>query len=128
MNMTQTAAALDASLIIDGISVSKGSNTVSDVIDGVTLSLLKETTTAETIEVKRDTAALKTAVEGFAKTYSDLNKTITDLTAYNTTTRKRLRRSIFKAQLRNIMGSSVATGGTHHVSQIGLSQKDACSW
>ncbi|MDP2143580.1 MAG: flagellar filament capping protein FliD [Gallionella sp.] len=132
MNMAQTAAALDASLIIDGISVSKGSNTVSDVIDGVTLSLLKETTTAETIEVKRDTAAIKTAVEGFAKAYSDLNKTITDLTAYNTTTRKAAAlqgdsviRGI-QAQLRNIMGSSVATGGTlTTLSQIGLSpQKD----
>jgi len=132
MNMAQTAAALDASLIIDGISVSKSSNTVSDVIDGVTLSLLKETTTAETIEVKRDTAAVKTAVEGFAKAYSDLNKTITDLTAYNTTTRKAAAlqgdsviRGI-QAQLRNIMGSSVATGGTlTTLSQIGLSpQKD----
>jgi flagellar hook-associated protein 2 len=132
MNMTQTAAALDASLIIDGVSVNKSSNTVSDVIDGVTLSLLKETTTAETIEIKRDTAALKTAVEGFAKTYSDLNKTITDLTAYNTTTRKAAAlqgdsviRGI-QTQLRSIMGSSVATGGTlTTLSQIGLSpQKD----
>lgn len=130
MNMTQTAAALDASLIIDGISVSKTSNTVSDVIDGVTLSLLKETTTAETIEVKRDTAALKTAVEGFAKAYSDLNKTITDLTAYNTTTRKAAAlqgdsviRGI-QVQLRSIMSSSVATGGTlTTLSQIGLSSK-----
>lgn len=132
MNMTQTAAALDAALIIDGVSVSKSSNTVSDVIDGVTLSLLKETTTPETIEVKRDTAAIKTAVEGFAKAYSDLNKTITDLTAYNTTTRKAAAlqgdsviRGI-QTQLRSIMGSSVATGGTlTTLSQIGLSpQKD----
>lgn len=132
MNMTQTAAAQNASLIVDGIAVSKPSNTVTDVIDGVTLTLLKQTTGPETLEVKRDTATFQTAAEGFAKAYSDLNKTISDLTAYNATTRKAAAlqgdsviRGI-QSQLRSILGSSVATGGAlTTLSQIGLSpQKD----
>lgn len=132
MNMTQTAAAQNASLTIDGVSVSKASNTVSDVIDGVTLTLLKQTTSAESIEIKRDTTAFQAAVESFAKTYSDLNKTITDLTAYNASTRKAailqgdsVIRGI-QTQLRSIIGAEVATGGTlTTLSQIGVStQKD----
>jgi len=132
MNMTQTAGALNASLTIDGVSVSKASNTVSDVIDGVTLTLLKQTTGTESIEVKRDTSAFQAAVENFAKTYSDLNKTITDLTAYNPATRKAAAlqgdsviRGI-QTQLRSILGTSVATGGAlTTLSQLGVSsQKD----
>lgn len=132
MNMTQTATAQNAALIVDGVAVSKASNTISDVISGVTLNLLKPTTGQESVEIKRDTAALQTAVENFAKTYSDLNKTITDLTAYNATTRKAAAlqgdsviRNI-QAQLRTIMSTPVATGGTlTTLSQIGVStQKD----
>ncbi|OGS81068.1 MAG: hypothetical protein A2061_01350 [Gallionellales bacterium GWA2_59_43] len=132
MNMTQTATAQNASLIVDGVTVSKASNTVTDVIDGVTLTLLKPTTSQESIEIKRDTTAFQAAVEGFAKAYSDVNKTITDLTAYNATTRKAavlqgdsVIRSI-QAQLRTILSTSVATGGAlTTLSQIGLSsQKD----
>ena len=131
-NMTETAAAQNASLIVDGVTVSKASNTISDVIDGVTLTLLKPTTGQESVEVKRDTTAFQAAVESFAKTYSDLNKSITDLTAYNASTRKAailqgdsVIRGI-QSQLRTILGSSVATGGTlTTLSQIGLSaQKD----
>lgn len=132
MNMTQTAAAQNATLIVDGVTVSKASNTISDAIDGVTLTLLKPTSGPESIETKRDTAAFQTAAENFAKTYSDLNKTITDLTAYNTSTRKAavlqgdsVIRGI-QTQIRSILGSSVATGGTlTTLSQIGLTtQKD----
>lgn len=132
MNMTQTATAQNAALIVDGVAVSKASNTVSDVIDGVTLTLLKPTTGQESIETKRDTAALQAAVESFAKTYSDLNKTLTDLTAYNATTRKAAALqgdSVIRGmqtRLRSILGAEVATGGTlTTLSQIGVStQKD----
>ena len=40
-NMTQVQAAQDAKLRIDGIDISKPSNTITDAIEGVTLNLLK---------------------------------------------------------------------------------------
>lgn len=90
-NLTETVAAQNALLKVDGIdNISKSTNTVSDVIQGVTLTLLKQSTanTSTTLTVSRDTASVKSAVEGFAKAYNDVNKTIRDLTAYDAKTKK----------------------------------------
>ena len=45
-NLTQSAAAQNASVTIDGIAISKASNTITDAIEGVTLNLLKPNTPA----------------------------------------------------------------------------------
>jgi flagellar hook-associated protein 2 len=88
-NLGETLAAQNALLKVDGIdNISKASNTVSDVIQGVTLNLLKQSAadTATTLGVTRDTGAVKGAVEGFVKAYNDLNKAIKGLTAYDAAT------------------------------------------
>ena len=76
-NLTQTVAALDANLTVDGISgIKKPTNTVTDVVQGVTLNLLKKSITpgvGTALSVARDTASVKTAVENFVKAYNDLN-------------------------------------------------------
>lgn len=91
-NLTQTVAALDANLTVDGITnIKKPSNVVTDVVQGVTLNLLKKSPTpgtASSLTVARDTASVKTAVENFVKAYNDLNKTVSDLTAFNAATKK----------------------------------------
>ncbi len=57
MNLTQTVAAQNATLVIDGITISKPSNVISDAIEGVTLNLLKiNTPGATTLSVSRDPA------------------------------------------------------------------------
>lgn len=73
-NLSETVTAQDAIFDVDGIAVTKSSNTVTDVIQGVTLQLLNETTvgTPVNINVTQDTAGAKTAVEDFVKTYNDL--------------------------------------------------------
>lgn len=82
--------AQNAVLTIDGVTVTKSSNSISDAISGVTLNLLKETAvgTPMTLTVARDTAGVKTAVEGFVKAYNDLNATIKTLGGYDTKTQK----------------------------------------
>ena len=72
-NLTQTAAAQNATLKVDGVDISKTTNTVTDVIQGVTLNLVK-TGAATTLTVVRDTASVKTSVEAFVKAYNDINK------------------------------------------------------
>lgn len=86
-NLTQTATAQNATLKVDGVDISKTTNTVTDVIQGVTLNLVK-TGAATTLTVARDTASVKTSVEAFVKAYNDINKTVQDLTAYNATTKQ----------------------------------------
>ncbi len=88
-NLTQVQAAQDARLQIDGIAISKSSNTVTDAIEGVTLNLLKNNGGTPTIlDVGRNTAGAKASVEAFVKSYNALNQTLADLSSYNTVAKK----------------------------------------
>jgi flagellar hook-associated protein 2 len=84
-NLTQVQAAQDAKLQIDGIPISKHSNTISDAIEGVTLNLLKSSIGSPlSLEVARDSAGVKASVEAFVKSFNALNQTLADLSSYNT--------------------------------------------
>lgn len=86
--MTQTQAAQDANIEIDGIVVTTSSNTVANAVPGVTLNLLTETTTPATITVGDDTAAIKTRLEAFQTAFNKVATTLADLTKYDTATKK----------------------------------------
>jgi flagellar hook-associated protein 2 len=88
-NLTQVQAAQDAKLKIDGIDIAKSSNTITDAIEGVTLSLLKTNAgSPTTLNVSQDTATVKTAVETFIKSYNSINQTLSDLSSYNSAAKK----------------------------------------
>jgi flagellar hook-associated protein 2 len=87
-NMAQVVAAEDATFMMDGLAITKASNTVSDVLTGTTFNLLKTNTgSPTTLSVAQDTAPVQGAVDGFVKAYNELNKTVTDLTKYNSATK-----------------------------------------
>jgi flagellar hook-associated protein 2 len=68
---------LDASLTVDGVSVTTSSNTVSNVIPGVTFQLLSSSTTSPVqVQITNDTAAIGTAISSFVSAY---NKVIADI-------------------------------------------------
>ena len=87
-NLSETVTALNANLKVNGIAVSKNSNTVSDVIPGVTLSLAKLTTAPITLTVAQDTASTIKSVNNFVTAYNTLSQSLTDLSAYNASTKK----------------------------------------
>ena len=70
----EVIAAADASLTIDGVSVSRTSNSITDLIDGVTLSLQSTTASSETISAAFDTDMALVAIQGFV---AELNSVIT---------------------------------------------------
>ena len=70
----EVVAAADASLSIDGVSVTRTSNTVTDLVDGVTLTLQSTTSSAETISASFDTDTAFLAAQGFV---AELNSVIT---------------------------------------------------
>lgn len=132
-NLVQSVAAQDANLTVDGITnIKKPSNTVTDVVQGVTLNLLKKSPTPGTgtvLTVTSDTGSVKTAVESFVKAYNDINKTVGDLTAYNAVTKKG---SILQGdasalaiqrQVRGVLTSALqsSNGNFNLLSQIGVS-------
>jgi len=65
---TETQAARDALFTLDGVSISKSGNTVTDVIEGATLKLLSAG--AGTLAITTDTAAIKENIQSFADGYN----------------------------------------------------------
>jgi len=78
-------AAAAARIKLNGIEATSSSNTVSDVLDGVTLNLLKETTTPTTLTVSKDTSSLSAQLNAFIKAYNDASKTLKDLGFHDST-------------------------------------------
>ena len=66
---TQTAR--DASLLLDGVSITKSSNTVTDVISGAALKL--QSAGSGTISLSTDTEAITTKVSDFVDEFNDLS-------------------------------------------------------
>lgn len=80
-NFSENITAQDANFTVDGIAITKSSNTVTDVIAGVTLDLAGVTTGPVTVSVSQDTASAKAAIEAFITAYNDLRKVIDTETA-----------------------------------------------
>ncbi|MDR1310881.1 MAG: flagellar filament capping protein FliD, partial [Burkholderiaceae bacterium] len=82
--LTETQAAQNAHFTLDGIAVSKPSNTVSDMLEGVTLTLLSTNVDKSTsISVSRDTSAARSAADQLVSAYNTAMKSFKDLTAYD---------------------------------------------
>jgi len=87
-NLTQVAEARNALFTIDGIAISKASNTVTDAIEGVTLNLTQKTMGQPvSVNVAQDTKSISDAVQAFVKSYNDANKMLKDISAYNAQTK-----------------------------------------
>ncbi|MCG8589376.1 MAG: flagellar filament capping protein FliD [Proteobacteria bacterium] len=64
--------AQDANITVLGVSVTRGSNTIDDVLDGVTLNLFGTTTSAETLTISADTAAVEDNIRAFTDAYNSV--------------------------------------------------------
>lgn len=127
-------AASDASFKIGGIAATSSTNSVTGVIDGVTLSLLKTNVgTPITMTVTRDsTTALTSAINGFVKAYNDAAASIKSLGYYDANTKKAgtlqgdstLRGA--QNQIRNLLSTKAGGNSAFQtLSDIGISlQKD----
>lgn len=82
---TQTQAATDAAVKMQGVSIATSGNTITDAIDGVTLELTK--TGSTTLTIARDNTDLKSKLDAFVTAYNNLNSSIKSLGAYNASTK-----------------------------------------
>lgn len=73
---TSLQTATDASFKVNGLTVSRSSNTVNDVIDGVTLDLYANTTGAARLDMNRDSAGIKSNIQGLVTAYNDFEETL----------------------------------------------------
>jgi flagellar hook-associated protein 2 len=83
--------ATDAQLTIGSgpgaFAVTSGSNVVSGLLAGVTLTLVGTTTAPVTVSTAHDTTGLATKVQAMVDAANKLHQTINDLTAYDPTTK-----------------------------------------
>jgi flagellar hook-associated protein 2 len=85
--MTSVQAAADAKFSVGGLSVTRSSNTISDAIPGVTLSLINPDPAGGTLTVAQDKSVAQTSVTNFITAYNALNSTISSVSSYNATTK-----------------------------------------
>lgn len=86
--MSQTAKAQNAVLSVDGINVSKSSNTVRDVLSGVTLELNKVSNSPVQVTVTQDNATVQANIKEFVDGYNKLSSTLKNLSNYDPVAKK----------------------------------------
>jgi len=132
-DMEASSQAQNAQLKINGVLVSRATNTIDDAIEGLTITLKKESEPGVTagLSVALDKGAATKAVEGFVTAYNSLMGTVKSLSGYDAQTQKggvligdSSVRSITN-QIRNILGNTVAglTGSYRSLADIGIKTK-----
>ncbi len=75
----------DAEIVLDGLTVSRSSNTVSDLIPGVSVSLHKaDPATTVTLQVSEDRDAIQEDIQALVDSYNDVINFISDRSNYDT--------------------------------------------
>ena len=87
-NVYHTVAGTNAAYTINGLSLSSASNTVTDVVDGLTLNLKTTTTSPANISVTDNTSGVKAAITTFVEGYNKYVDTLDKLTGYDFATKK----------------------------------------
>ena len=131
--LTQSVSAADASFTIDGISMTRSNNTITDLYKGYTLQLLATNSSAITISALENTTTLEGYMQDFVDSYNTLYSTIRGLTQANTgidtsgvlvsdSTATRIIRELRAFSTTSITGYK---GGPYSMSLLGIStQRD----
>jgi flagellar hook-associated protein 2 len=130
MTLAQPAANTQAT--INGIAVSSSSNTLDNVVDGMTFNLSKVTTQPVTVNVTRNTDAIKAKLAAFVAAYNTLNTILSSATHYDPVAKQGAllqgdgTTTSMQNQLRSLLsGSSPASSTFQTLSSIGVRvQKD----
>ena len=80
--LTETIAAADAVMEINGVAVTRSTNNFENVIDGLTFDIQAKGTS--TIKVEQDFGAVADRVQGFVDKFNALQSTIDSLAGFNT--------------------------------------------
>lgn len=80
--MNQQTASQNAVVVVNDIEIERSTNSISDALPGVTLSLKSESTKSENLDVTRSTDATKKAVNDWVTAYNSLQSTIATVTKY----------------------------------------------
>ena len=125
--MSRTQSAANAQATINGLAVSSATNTMTDVVDGLTLQLSKVSATPVHVEVNRDTDAIRKGIDTFVSAYNNVVSTIRVQTKYDEASKTAgplqgdaTARGLL-SQIRNLIGnSSGASSVFGRLSDVGM--------
>ena len=111
--MAQTVAPSNAEVRIDGQTRTGSSNTFTDLVEGVTITLTKETAgNAHNLAIAGDNSGVKTSLQAFVSVYNAAQSALRSTSSYNAETQKAsaltgdsMVRGL-QNQLRNILGNT----------------------
>ena len=125
--MTRNQSAGNADVLLNGLQVGSESNTLKDSIDGMTINLLKASTTEINLTVGADKESIKKAINDFATAYNALATLMTEQTKYDAANKKGAAlqgdSSVVGIQfeMRGLAGGNSSVGGNFsRFAQIGL--------
>ncbi|MEO8060921.1 MAG: flagellar filament capping protein FliD [Burkholderiales bacterium] len=81
--MAQALAAANAEATLNNLPISSESNTLSNVLDGMSLTLNRVTTAPVQVTAAQDNTSMRKALDSFVSAYNDLNKLLADQTKYD---------------------------------------------
>jgi flagellar hook-associated protein 2 len=131
-NLEQSQAAADASFVLDGLAMTRPTNTVADALSGVTITIGKAAPgTTVTLNLTRDVAAAQAAVDSLVNGYNGMRKAIAAYGKYdpagraNGALRGESLLRVFDARLRAAVSAVPAglTGSYTTLAQAGLNLK-----
>ena len=83
-NMSQTLAASDASILFNGVSVTSSTNTITDPVDGVELTLKKaDAGVTKTLTITDDTSKISSATGTFVASFNELMSSLNAATFFD---------------------------------------------
>lgn len=123
-------AATDAVLSVDGVSYTRKTNSISDIVDGLTIDLKAPTNGAANVIVTKDTTAIKTKLTALVTAYNDFNDIVNQTTdpkstleTYGATLVGDSSVRMVRQQMRSIIFgvSSTPGAGIKSISELGFS-------
>ena len=83
----EVSAASDSVMTIDGVEIKRTTNTITDLVDGVTLTLNAKSNSAETFSAAYDVETAQVAMQGFVAEINALTKLLRSKVARGTETK-----------------------------------------
>ena len=133
MNMSETVAAQNASIALNGISITNASNTISSAIQGVSMTLNSTTTSAATLTVGSNTKGVTSDISSFVTAYNALWNELSSVSSYGTLATSaggatpagslagNETVSALKNQMQSVLDTAASGGTLQYLAQIGVS-------
>jgi flagellar hook-associated protein 2 len=128
--MESSQTGLNAQFKINGVAIESATNTVANVVTGVTINLLQTTGVGSPVQIAviQDKTTIQKNIQAFADAYTALNKTLADSTKYVSGGKSGVLQGDsttvgLQALMRKIVGSESAGSTFTRLTNVGLQQQ-----